>query len=182
MFTAHRAVVPLLLLAACTGGANGPPPPRLDPPAETGNLVIDMTGDWVATAVTVLEQIGGNAPAPAPPTRLFPPVVGSTFTIGADGYIDLDGADTAALRAPDGFSELFASVNWQNGAHAILDIGRRSRSDPAIADAGSSRVQCSFGSVAIGQMSGLVRIESIAGFVPAHVPRLGLYRIELTRR
>lgn len=176
------AVLTAAFLSACTGGSDATPGPRLDPPDGTGELTIDMRGVWIATSVEVFEQNGGVPTPPAPPTRMYPPVVGSTVEIGESGFVDLDGAPVASLCVPNQYTERFAGWNQQNGRFAFLDIGCRTRPDPRIADGGSSRIQCAFGSIAEDQMLGYVRIEVIAAPLPPEVPRSGLYRVILARR
>lgn len=172
----------LVLLAACSGGSDGRPEPPLEPPPDTGGQAIDMQGQWVATAVEILEQVGGVADPPAAPNGLFPPVVGSTFTIGPLGFLDLDGTDATTMCTPDEFLERFAAINQQDGRFAVLDIGCRTRPDPRIADGGTVRLQCAFGSVGQNEMLGYVRAVSATAPRPAHVPSLGLYRVAIRRR
>ena len=177
------ATLAALFFAACRGGDGADPVgPPLDPPDGSGLVQIDMRGRWEIIGLEILEQVGGVPTPPPPPTRLFPPLVGSKVEIGPLGFLDLDGMDTATLCMPGEFTERFAARNQQDGRFALCDFGCRSRPDPAIADGGSSRIQCAFGAISTDAMIGRIRIEVSAAPIPEWIPRSGLYGVTLVRR
>jgi len=174
------------LAVACSRGTDGPGAQLIDPPPDSGTVVIDMEGTWRTADVQLVETTASREEIQAwldaqdtddsKRIGLCPLFNNLDLKLSSTEFVEGQGYDMRGPREVPGLQRYY---NHADGRFAFYDL--KYVTPPNIADGGSGTLQLALGAIGQHRMLGMLYLETSGGYASRPLLRNGLFRFSLER-